>query len=573
MLRAARLKSDLRARSITETLRHNHELHYLDESLLGTPSQFTARLRMTSERPSLLLEEIEDHLEDIYCDEDSIELRFVNVETLRMAYREYSTIGQFSLITSHDSCNRDGERSAHLVCEVTVIESEMMIVLDSSHMQWEDVFHSLTVDFGESDADFEVRRHDQLRKRQNPTVTAAASSTDTAETTKISIPLPPSSSPTPDPSEAHGDVGFKYLDTSIIPPQFPGADNVAIRGPSVPDGFTIKCKNCTAKGTINLFQGSFTIAQANGSSNNTENIIEFFQHGYLELRVNGLEAHVELESSIKPSTSLTLYTVPLPEIGLPGFQIPGIAVVGPIFNPSIRVGFQLTAAFDFTYGFDVIVPNNSSIIVDVGNVTNSSVTGFPDTKVSAIPFQSKFDNISLTASTSFAPELLLGISVFEGIGSAGAGVFFDLPTVKATVSQVAHVDAKCDPIVNTSTAGDISDDIFGSLTNIVPEVDFDLGLVAQAELRAGPFSIEKVDQWTAVKTAFTLPTACISFDTGAKTFVAPTASASAAGGGGSRKNAATAGIVNPLMGIVRRCGRFEAVMLVLALVLGFFLAL
>lgn len=29
-LRAAQLKSDLRARSITETLRHNHELHYLD---------------------------------------------------------------------------------------------------------------------------------------------------------------------------------------------------------------------------------------------------------------------------------------------------------------------------------------------------------------------------------------------------------------------------------------------------------------------------------------------------------------------------------------------------------------
>ena len=30
MLRAARLKSDLTTRSITETLRHNHELHYLD---------------------------------------------------------------------------------------------------------------------------------------------------------------------------------------------------------------------------------------------------------------------------------------------------------------------------------------------------------------------------------------------------------------------------------------------------------------------------------------------------------------------------------------------------------------
>lgn len=197
----------------------------------------------------------------------------------------------------------------------------------------------------------------------------------------------------------------------------------------------------------------------------------------------------------------------------------------------------------------------------------------PDTKVSALPFQSKFDNISLTASISFAPELLLGISVLDGLGSAGAGVFFDLPTVKATVSQVAHVDAKCDPVVNASTAGDISDDVFGSLINIVPEVDFDLGLVAQAEIRAGPVIMDDVAKWTAVKTAFTLPTACISFDAGAKTYVAATASASAAGGGGSKKNAATAGIINPLMGIVRRCGRFEAVMMVLALVSGFFLAL
>ena len=32
-------------------------------------------------------------------------------------------------------------------------------------------------------------------------------------------------------------------------------------------------------------------------------------------------AHIELESSIQPSASLTLYTVPLPEIGLPGFQV------------------------------------------------------------------------------------------------------------------------------------------------------------------------------------------------------------------------------------------------------------
>ena len=196
----------------------------------------------------------------------------------------------------------------------------------------------------------------------------------------------------------------------------------------------------------------------------------------------------------------------------------------------------------------------------------------PDTKISAIPFQAAFDSISLTASTSFTPELLLGISVFDGRGSAGAGIFFDLPTVKATVSQVAHVDAKCDPIANSSARGNIVEDVLGSLTNIVPEVDFDIGLVAQAELKGFGLTLDDVAKWTAVKTAFPLPTACISFDAGAKTFGAATATASASEGR-SKKNAAMAGAENTLMEIVRRCGGFGTVMMLLALLSSYFLAL
>lgn len=92
--------------------------------MLGTSSQFIARLRTISDKPSLLLEEIEGHLEDIYCDEGNIELRFTNAETFRVACREYTTIGQFFLITSHDSCNRDGERGAHLYvcCALLIIQ-------------------------------------------------------------------------------------------------------------------------------------------------------------------------------------------------------------------------------------------------------------------------------------------------------------------------------------------------------------------------------------------------------------------------------------------------------------------
>lgn len=61
--------------------------------------------------------------------------------------------------------------------------------------------------------------------------------------------------------------------------------------------------------------------QTNSSSNYTENIIQFLEKGFLKLQVNDFAAHIELESSIKPSQSLTSYKVPMPPIGLPGFQV------------------------------------------------------------------------------------------------------------------------------------------------------------------------------------------------------------------------------------------------------------
>lgn len=52
-----------------------------------------------------------------------------------------------------------------------------------------------------------------------------------------------------------------------------------------------------------------------------EDIANFFENGYVELLVNDFSAHIELESTIPPSKSLTVFYAPLPEIGLPGFQV------------------------------------------------------------------------------------------------------------------------------------------------------------------------------------------------------------------------------------------------------------
>ena len=148
-------------------------------------------------------------------------------------------------------------------------------------------------------------------------------------------------------------------------------------------------------------------------------------------------------------------------------------------------------------------------------------------------------------------------------------MFLDLPTIKATVSQVEHVDSNCN---NASSEGkDNKDDLFGSLTRIVPEVDFDIGLVAQAELHAGEFQLRDIKKYTAVSTHYTLPTACLSFDAKANTFGAPTATA--AQKNGDVKSSAVVGVVNPFAGIDRIYERMQLMMGVLAFILGCFLGL
>lgn len=73
--------------------------------------------------------------------------------------------------------------------------------------------------------------------------------------------------------------------------------------------------------------------------------------------------------------------------------------MGPIFSPNLVLGAKVAADLNFTYGFDLTVshlhpviwqiwtcwrerakldlkvPNNSSITLNIGNLTNSSMTG------------------------------------------------------------------------------------------------------------------------------------------------------------------------------------------------------
>ena len=179
--------------------------------------------------------------------------------------------------------------------------------------------------------------------------------------------------------------------------------------------------------------------------------------------------------------------------------------------------------------------------------------------------------MALTVIAGFQPQLLLGISIFNHDATAGLGVFFDLPTVSATVAEVRRVNSKCEnsSMPNSNTANGIVTDVIDSLTHISGEVGFNVGLLAQANLNIGGHVKQENDTYVVLSTAFPLPTACISFDRKAKTYgpanVTSTSSVTGPGHGGQKSGAASS-TGNPIPQFLgeQKCVGLAAGLLILA---------
>ncbi|KAL8705514.1 MAG: hypothetical protein Q9201_001389 [Fulgogasparrea decipioides] len=555
-LRAAQVESHIGKRSTDQALRRNHELHYVDDTLDIENRRLAAQVRVTAKLPTLLLEDIDHHVSNVNCAESHIVLGFGTTLRKRAALAEIGVGKDFYLVTSHDTCNVDGERSVYLVSTVSATSDDLNIVLSVSRVSWKSAIQTIKIDVGKSKERYRIRKQGEVQKRQMPSsAEASIVATPGAAASTVAFPVPPSSTPTA--TSAHKDVSFSYADTPLLPPAFPGVDSATLNVPFIPNGVSIKCKNCTVTGTIDILQGSVL-----GNTTNSSEDDDFsWDQGSFTFEANGFSAHIQLEATIQPSADLLSFEAPMPTIGLPGFSIPGVGTVGPIFKPAIVIGTQISSELEFTYGFNLTVPNNSSILLDLTDPEDSTVNGFPNSQITALPFTSSVNNIALTVSAAFRPELLLGISVLTGI--LGAGVFFNLPTVSATISQVAHVNSKCEPLPipsssattndNSSTIVDgVVEDVFGSLTHVEPEVELDFGVLAEAKLGAGGKGVEGVV--TVFNTSFALPTTCLSFDEEEKTLGPVAAKTTGKEGGGkgavaSKKNEAGRGWENPLTGI------------------------
>jgi hypothetical protein len=85
----------------------------LEEHTRKGNSIFASQLKVAAKKPILSLEEIEHHLTDVHCDNGKMRLGFVDTESAVDAGAACHGTNGGLIITSHESCNKEGERAVY----------------------------------------------------------------------------------------------------------------------------------------------------------------------------------------------------------------------------------------------------------------------------------------------------------------------------------------------------------------------------------------------------------------------------------------------------------------------------
>lgn len=147
-----------------------------------------------------------------------------------------------------------------------------------------------------------------------------------------------------------------------------------------------------------------------------------------------------------------------------------------------------------------------------------------------IPLLATAPLVSLIMSVTFKPQVLLGISTFVGSATGGIGGFLSLPTLSVTITELGDVDTDCNPLPNATSGNSLSgllSNVRGNFTNIVPDVELNVGAIAKFEAAVAEFTESAATQVVITSTVFALPTLCLEYDAAKQTYGTPTVTASA----------------------------------------------
>ena len=76
--------------------------------------RLVAKVYVTTKLPTLVLEDIDHHLGEVLCSESFVTVSFATAAAKYIALQDLTLHETFYLITSHGTCNEDGERRVYL---------------------------------------------------------------------------------------------------------------------------------------------------------------------------------------------------------------------------------------------------------------------------------------------------------------------------------------------------------------------------------------------------------------------------------------------------------------------------
>ncbi|KAF2648810.1 hypothetical protein K491DRAFT_612001 [Lophiostoma macrostomum CBS 122681] len=441
VLRAATRNSDLFRRSMRIEKKFGTELSYIEkENSWGNGETFSSRLKLSSKTPVLNLEEIEHHLVDVQCSDGAMKLHFVDSSSARDATHACSN---GAIITSHQGCNAEGERAVYRVNAFDYPEDDSTLELSVEQSTWKAAFSNLDIDFGYTNDHHFYRRHadfSRVRRRQAATSVSVGS-----------VPIP---TDVPQNQTATSfDLNLDFSNKTFDPSELLGNFTNVVSIPDLP--VEVTCTTCSTKGTIEISQGEIQIdmsqidliPDALEGGDDGKDLLNVITGGFFQLTANGVGAHIELAITPKVNGK---YAFQLPGFPLLGFEIPGIGKADVLFNHSIEVNFVAEGGLTLGYGFDVAVPDNSNVRVELSDLTSSNVVGFPNATLTPLPFSANVTDIDLVVGLGYKPSIPIGFEFLDQI-KASVGVQMDLPRLDAHLTTKGNVAPDCTPLGGNST--------------------------------------------------------------------------------------------------------------------------
>ncbi|KIW87165.1 uncharacterized protein Z519_12276 [Cladophialophora bantiana CBS 173.52] len=462
---------------------------------------FFSSVRFQSDRPVLVLEQMEDLLENVQCSNEDVTVVFHTPLAFHEARQEWSDLDNAYVVVAHTNCSEDKGRVTFQIQAIAFEEEYNAVILRTEKITWQEAFHDFHLRFGHTTEAYLPRNQPQhlIRRQASVETTPTSTSAPLALTATSLIPS--------DASTATATALSINLTHGAQDTWFP--DTVHPTDAQIP--IKIGCKECSTSGTLTLAQGEWSVLSP-ADWFGAEDLGNIISAGNVQLGIEGFVAHVEIqiEPSLKGDMSLPLFTIPVF-----GFTIPEFGSGGILVEPTLSLSWELSGGIEMSYGFELEIPN-LAVYLDFADPASSSVTGLDGISITDVPFQANISDIDLSLSLSLTPRITLGIEILDAV-SAEVGTSFDLPKATVAITQLAtdSVNASCAQSSDAPAYQAEFEHLFHNLTHVAVGVELGVGFDMTAEVDLLP-KLDFSSSWElATVPVAALPTRCLAFQTDA----------------------------------------------------------